>query len=139
MSKKQIEELKEEADDTHTTEIKTVIMLICMAAYWVMVIVAIFMNPRLDIVLFKGNQTYKQLLEINIPNINVQTLKIKYVFSFRVLPFITAIYFISILPLKIQHIPIQFNHMCQITNLFKIKKTPQRLFFFPDFLLIFYA
>lgn len=64
MSKKQIEELKEEADDTHTTEIKTVIMLICMAAYWVMVIVAIFMNPRLDIVLFKGNQTYKQLLEI---------------------------------------------------------------------------
>ena len=42
-----------------------------------------------------------------------------------------------ILPLKIQRIPIQFNHMCQIINLFKIKKTPQRLFFIPDFLLIF--
>ncbi|MCT7790852.1 MAG: hypothetical protein N4R38_06045 [Lactobacillus crispatus] len=64
MSKKQIEELKEEADATHATEMKTVIMLICVAAYWVMVIAAIFMNPKLDIVLFKGNQTYKQLLEI---------------------------------------------------------------------------
>lgn len=64
MSKKQIKELKEEADDTHTAEMKTVIMLICVAAYWIMVIFAIFMNPRLDIVLFKGNQTYKQLLEV---------------------------------------------------------------------------
>ena len=66
MSKKQIEELKEEADDTHTTEIKTVIMLISVAAYWVIVIASIFMNPKLDIFLFKGNQTYKQLLEIMI-------------------------------------------------------------------------
>ena len=64
MSKKQIKALKDEVYVTHATEIRTVIMLICVAAYLAMIIAAILMNPRLDIILFKGNQTYKQLLGV---------------------------------------------------------------------------